>query len=173
MIKVTIQKTLIAAAAAATTTTTITTKNNSNNNSNNNIINDTDFKSTEDIVSKATTATAVVMCGQKDIDLLQRDKNRLIVVNDNKVYDLTDFARFHPGGSDILHEHQGQDISDIMKNDQFHRHSRTAYKILDKYYVGNYQDTDGTHNDINQFEEQRIKEKEKVIIIMIIIIIII
>ena len=66
----------------------------------------------------------------------QVNSGRLCVVNDGKVYDITDFVSKHPGGREILEEHSGQDVTQAMKTHDSHEHTSTAYKMLDKYYIG-------------------------------------
>ena len=61
---------------------------------------------------------------------------RIHVTRHGKVYDITDFASRHPGGKDILLKHLGQDVDEVMKNSEIHNHSKAAYSILDKYYIG-------------------------------------
>ncbi|CAG8468096.1 8621_t:CDS:2 [Paraglomus brasilianum] len=53
------------------------------------------------------------------------------VVIDNKVYDVRDFARDHPGGAVIL-THVGKDGTDAFSN----FHPESAYEILANFYVG-------------------------------------
>ena len=69
-----------------------------------------------------------------------KSKESLWVVNQGKVYDVTDFARRHPGGEEILLEHAGQNVSEIMSSIDPHQHSSAAYQILEKYYVGDLKD---------------------------------
>ena len=61
---------------------------------------------------------------------------RIHVTRGGNVYDVTDFAKRHPGGRELLLKHNGQDIEDIMQSQDSHVHSKAAYTILDKYYVG-------------------------------------
>lgn len=53
-----------------------------------------------------------------------------------KVYDVTDFINDHPGGGDLILEHGGQDVEEIMKDEISHSHSAAAYEILDEHFVG-------------------------------------
>lgn len=53
-----------------------------------------------------------------------------------KVYDVTSFLSDHPGGGDLILEHGGQDVGDIMKDEVSHEHSEAAYEILDESLVG-------------------------------------
>ena len=67
-------------------------------------------------------------------------KDSLWVVNKGKIYDVTDFAERHPGGEEILLEHAGQNVSEIMSSIDPHQHSSAAYQILAKYYIGDLKD---------------------------------
>jgi len=61
------------------------------------------------------------------------------VVHNGSVYDITMFLESHPGGSDILNEHLGKDVSTIMRGDDGvsgHDHSAFAYKLLERYRIG-------------------------------------
>jgi len=53
-----------------------------------------------------------------------------------KVYDVTSFLSDHPGGSELILEHGGQDVEDIMKDEVSHTHSEAAYEILDESLIG-------------------------------------
>ncbi|TQV94169.1 hypothetical protein V2A60_002775 [Cordyceps javanica] len=54
----------------------------------------------------------------------------------SKVYDVTDFADDHPGGSSLVLEYAGKDIGDILKDPTSHEHSEAAYDVLDDSLVG-------------------------------------
>lgn len=60
------------------------------------------------------------------------ESNRLVVRYRNKSYDLTKFAIRHPGGKEILWNNNGTDIEKLMTEN---KHSKHAYKMLDKYLV--------------------------------------
>ena len=66
---------------------------------------------------------------------------RICVVNGGKVYDVTDFAGKHPGGRDVLEKHSGQDVTQVMKTHDSHEHSPAAYRMLDKYCIGELDST--------------------------------
>ena len=60
------------------------------------------------------------------------DKNKIIVQFKGSQYDITNFAKKHPGGKNILIENNGNDIEKLMiEND----HSKNAYKLLEKYLL--------------------------------------
>lgn len=55
------------------------------------------------------------------------------------VYDVTLFLEQHPGGSDILQDKLGSDVTEVMDGDGgsvLHSHSAFAYKLLSKYKIG-------------------------------------
>ena len=54
----------------------------------------------------------------------------------NKVYDVTDFLDSHPGGSDLVLEYAGKDVTEILKDATSHPHSEAAYEVLDDSLVG-------------------------------------
>lgn len=54
----------------------------------------------------------------------------------SKVYDVTSFVDDHPGGGDLILEHAGQDVEEIMRDTASHEHSEAAYEILDDSLVG-------------------------------------
>lgn len=53
-----------------------------------------------------------------------------------KVYDVTSFLDDHPGGSDLVLEYGGQDVTEILKDEISHTHSEAAYEILDESLIG-------------------------------------
>ena len=61
---------------------------------------------------------------------------RILVTRHGKVYDVTDFASRHPGGKDLLLKHSGRDVDELMGSADSHVHSKAAYSIMEKYYVG-------------------------------------
>jgi len=52
------------------------------------------------------------------------------------VYDVTDFLPDHPGGPELILEHAGKDVSEIMKDEIHHDHSEAAYEILKENLIG-------------------------------------
>ena len=69
-----------------------------------------------------------------------KSKDSLWVINNEKVYDVMEFAKRHPGGEEILLEHAGQNVSGIMSSIDPHLHSSAAYQILENYYIGDLLD---------------------------------
>ena len=69
-------------------------------------------------------------------------KENLWVIHNQKVYDLTDFCKRHPGGARVLLTYGGQDVTSDMNTtvspdtESKHVHSKFAYNILNKYYIG-------------------------------------
>lgn len=52
------------------------------------------------------------------------------------VYDVTSFLDTHPGGEDLILEHGGKDVQEIMKDEISHVHSDAAQEVLDELLVG-------------------------------------
>lgn len=81
------------------------------------------------------------------------------VIYKGSVYDVTLFLESHPGGMDIILDKLGKDVTDIMnggQNNDLHTHSPFAFKLLDKYKIGELVDknegdvvVDGNMDPIN------------------------
>lgn len=54
----------------------------------------------------------------------------------SKVFDVSTFIDDHPGGGDLILEHAGQDVGEVMRDVASHEHSEAAYEILDECLVG-------------------------------------
>lgn len=54
---------------------------------------------------------------------------KIIVYFEGNKYDLTRFAKRHPGGRDALLQYNGKDVAEILEETG---HSHNAYKILEK-----------------------------------------
>lgn len=54
---------------------------------------------------------------------------KIIVWFEGNKYDLTRFAKRHPGGRDALLQYNGKDVAEILEETG---HSHNAYKILEK-----------------------------------------
>ncbi|KPM44983.1 Ceramide very long chain fatty acid hydroxylase SCS7 [Neonectria ditissima] len=67
---------------------------------------------------------------------LHNTKESCYVTIGSKVYDVTDFAGDHPGGSDLVFDYAGRDIEEILKDPTSHPHSEAAYEVLDDSIVG-------------------------------------
>lgn len=53
-----------------------------------------------------------------------------------KVYDLTKYLKFHPGGMGPITRMAGKDITDIMKDAASHVHSESAYDMMEDFEIG-------------------------------------
>ncbi|ESO86578.1 hypothetical protein LOTGIDRAFT_195020 [Lottia gigantea] len=87
--------------------------------------------------------------------------NKIRVIHNGKLYDITNFSSNHPGGQEILQKHSEQDVTLLMKNEtgiSGHKHSRAAYDILKKYYVG-----DATDVNKNGHFHTNLEEKEDLV----------
>ena len=58
------------------------------------------------------------------------------VMVDGHVCDVSGFLHSHPGGLDVLDGRLGTDISDALRSPDFHRHSSTAFQILEQCRIG-------------------------------------
>ncbi|XP_026535925.1 fatty acid 2-hydroxylase [Notechis scutatus] len=58
-----------------------------------------------------------------------------LVLTGRRLYDLSDFARLHPGGQQVLLERAGTDVSAALDGPP-HRHSANARRWLQQYYLG-------------------------------------
>jgi 4-hydroxysphinganine ceramide fatty acyl 2-hydroxylase len=70
-----------------------------------------------------------------DVKSHNTEKSCYVTIGNN-VYDVTSFLEDHPGGGELILEHGGQDVGDIMKDEISHTHSDSAYEILDESLVG-------------------------------------
>lgn len=60
----------------------------------------------------------------------------------SRVYDVTDFLEDHPGGDDLILKYAGKDVSEILEDEVSHKHSDSAYEILEEYLIGYAKDDD-------------------------------
>lgn len=58
-----------------------------------------------------------------------------VVVN-GSIYDVTSFASLHPGGKNFIMQHAGENITELMMQDDIHYHSNAAYSLLEAYKIG-------------------------------------
>ncbi len=72
------------------------------------------------------------MSVEQEKEPLNSDPKRIIVQYHKSSYDITDFAKKHPGGKKILLENNGKDIEKLMIDND---HSDHAYKLLEKYKI--------------------------------------
>ena len=52
------------------------------------------------------------------------------------VYDVTDFLSDHPGGGELILQYGGKDVAEIMGDEISHKHSESAYEILNERCIG-------------------------------------
>ena len=64
------------------------------------------------------------------------------VIVDGAVYNVTSFLDSHPGGLGVTEEHLGHDISGVIRSEQVHKHSSTAFEILEQYKIGIIEEDD-------------------------------
>ena len=62
------------------------------------------------------------------------------MIVDQRVFDVTSFLYTHPGGLSITEEYLGRDISSLLRSEDVHRHSQTAFEVLEQYCVGRLAD---------------------------------
>jgi 4-hydroxysphinganine ceramide fatty acyl 2-hydroxylase len=70
-----------------------------------------------------------------DVQSHNTDKSCYVTIG-TKVYDVTDFLDGHPGGGELILEYGGKDVTDILKDEISHKHSDSAYEILDECLIG-------------------------------------
>lgn len=67
------------------------------------------------------------------VESLEKLKQEKIIVQfKDSQYDITNFAKKHPGGKTVLMENNGKDIEKLMIENE---HSENAYKLLEKYIL--------------------------------------
>lgn len=61
------------------------------------------------------------------------------LIIDDKVYDVTEYMPFHPGGESTIVPYCGEESTEAFANkgDEGSDHSSSAYNMLDNYYIGN------------------------------------
>ncbi|OBZ90400.1 Ceramide very long chain fatty acid hydroxylase SCS7 [Choanephora cucurbitarum] len=79
----------------------------------------------------------------------------LWIIFNNKVYDMTEFAKDHPGGSDIMKKYAGMDITEVMSDLDIHSHSSVAFNMMDDYFLGNLENETLTETTSRQLKGQR------------------
>lgn len=72
---------------------------------------------------------------QAEVESHNTAKSCYVIMGAN-VYDVTDFLDSHPGGEDLVLDWAGKDITAILKDEDSHTHSETAYEVLDDSLVG-------------------------------------
>lgn len=89
------------------------------------------------IINKTDENTIITKVGENPIIVpieekitKQIDQDRIIVKFKDSRYDITNFAKKHPGGKTVLIENNGNDVENLMME---YGHSENAYKLLEKY----------------------------------------
>lgn len=70
-----------------------------------------------------------------DVESHASSNDCFVTIGDN-VYDVTDFLESHPGGPELVLEYAGKDITAVLKDEVSHRHTESAYEILEESLVG-------------------------------------
>ena len=76
------------------------------------------------------------------------------LIIDNEVYDVTDFAKTHPGGS-IIYKYAGKECTDQFR--AFHRPRVSLY--LKKYHIGSLEESDRPVPDEATLDYRELREK--------------
>lgn len=63
------------------------------------------------------------------------------VIVDGQVYDISPFLGTHPGGIGVTEDYLGTDISAVIRSEDVHKHTRTAFEVMEKYYIGVLEDS--------------------------------
>ncbi|KAM3138405.1 hypothetical protein pb186bvf_009491 [Paramecium bursaria] len=83
----------------------------------------------------------------ESVQKLAEKKDRTLVIFEDNVYDVTDFLDRHPGnysqllqnqkgGSSILEDYCGYDISEAMNDTRIHKHTKSAFQQMNQYFIG-------------------------------------
>lgn len=78
---------------------------------------------------------------QNELRSNNKDNNKLLILNDGKIYDVTKWSLRHPGGSLIMRHYNGIDATDQMK--VFHP-PNILEKLLPKFHIANLDKTLGS-----------------------------
>ena len=65
----------------------------------------------------------------------ERNKNRILVTHGSGVYDVTTFAKIHPGGAGYLTRFANKDITKVMDGAK-HQHGSYAYRWMAQVFSG-------------------------------------
>ncbi|KAL4429667.1 hypothetical protein ABPG74_017076 [Tetrahymena malaccensis] len=71
-----------------------------------------------------------------DVEFVSRTQNRLLVVYESDVYDLSQFQNKHPGGATVIKEWKGKSVDNVIFNEAYFRHSRGILSKLNYYKIG-------------------------------------
>jgi 4-hydroxysphinganine ceramide fatty acyl 2-hydroxylase len=72
---------------------------------------------------------------QSDLASHNNEKSCWVTIG-TRVFDVTDFVESHPGGGELVLEHGGKDITEILKDEDSHTHSEAAYEVLEDSFIG-------------------------------------
>ena len=67
-----------------------------------------------------------------DSSVIPNTPKKIIVTYKGANYDITDFVVLHPGGKDVLVKNNGNDVEQLMLDNQ---HSENAHETLEKYKI--------------------------------------
>lgn len=65
-----------------------------------------------------------------------KDESSAWITHKGRVFDITEFLSRHPGGKQVLLPKLGSDVTEFMRDPQIHKHTKLAYNMLSKYYIG-------------------------------------
>ncbi|KAK4515526.1 uncharacterized protein ATC70_010476 [Mucor velutinosus] len=82
------------------------------------------------------------------------EKSLWVIFND-RVYDVTDFSKDHPGGDDVVLEYAGKDITEVMSDKLLHDHSEAAFDMMDDYLIGTLEGSDVSIGPVRHLEGLR------------------
>ena len=66
-------------------------------------------------------------------------KNRIYIVYKNDVYDVTSYAKIHPGGEKLMKDHNSKNVDKIF--DKYHWPRSNARNIMKRYKIGKIMET--------------------------------
>ncbi|CAF1452063.1 unnamed protein product [Adineta ricciae] len=85
------------------------------------------------IPETATSAHHIKLMTMTEVQELAKQPGRCVIVINNKVYDVTKFVDEHPGGEEILEEHNGRDATCAFEDVG---HSSDAREQMGAYLIG-------------------------------------
>ncbi|KAI0008405.1 inositolphosphorylceramide-B C-26 hydroxylase [Xylariaceae sp. FL0662B] len=71
---------------------------------------------------------------QAEVESHNSEKSCYVRIGTN-VYDVTDFVDSHPGGPDLILSYAGKDVTAILKDEDSHTHSDSAYEMIDEFHI--------------------------------------
>lgn len=86
-------------------------------------------------MSDAKTQVKVRIYTEEDVAMHKRQKDVWVIQN-GKIYDITDFIEDHPGGPEMIMPYAGKDLDGCMEDPKEHSHSESAYELLEEYAIG-------------------------------------